>query len=59
MTLPNPGSVEAYERGCICPILDNEYGRGRGPWWYNAGCPVHTSIYALVKSTLEEQKGER
>lgn len=24
----NPGSKEALEQGCKCPVLDNEYGRG-------------------------------
>lgn len=26
--IPNPGSDEAIELGCCCPVLDN--GRGRG-----------------------------
>lgn len=25
---PNPGSPEAIEKGCACPILDNAHGRG-------------------------------
>lgn len=42
---PNPGSAEAIEQGCKCPILDNNHGRF-APWppdgWWNAGnCPVH------------------
>lgn len=24
----NPGSNEAREQGCICPVIDNERGRG-------------------------------
>jgi hypothetical protein len=48
---PNPGSREAVEAGCTCPVSDN--GRGRG-WMggvkdergetlfvYTGGCPVH------------------
>ena len=44
---PNPGSREAFDQGCICPVLDNAYGRG---YYGNAekngyvivmGCPVH------------------
>jgi hypothetical protein len=26
--VPNPGSAEAVERGCQCPILDNAHGKG-------------------------------
>jgi hypothetical protein len=25
---PNPGSPEAIEAGCICPVLDNGHGHG-------------------------------
>lgn len=28
MSTPNPGSPEAVERGCICPVIDNGYGQG-------------------------------
>lgn len=43
--LPNPGSNEAVQQGCLCPVLDNrhgddELGRTRG-FWINGGCPVH------------------
>ena len=42
---PNPGSPEAIEIGCTCPILDNEHGRG-SYWgahlfWINKSCPIH------------------
>ncbi len=46
---PNPGSTEAIEAGCKCPVLDNEHGAGCG-WtgengqplfWVNGGCPIH------------------
>lgn len=43
--LPNPGSDEAIEMGCTCPVFDNCRGRGHmgieGIFWINAGCPVH------------------
>jgi hypothetical protein len=47
---PNPGSDEAIDRGCICPVLDNgrgnpELGRTRG-WWITSGCPLHTESAA-------------
>ena len=40
--LPNPGSDEAIALGCICPVLDNNHGRGPGPFWQVASCPVHS-----------------
>ena len=38
---PNPGSSEAYAEGCKCPILDNNHGRGDGPFWMSENCPLH------------------
>ncbi len=48
---PNPGSDEAREKGCTCPVLDNGHGKG----WMGGrtdengatlfvrveGCPLH------------------
>jgi len=28
--LVNPGSQEAIDRGCTCPIMDNRWGKGWG-----------------------------
>ena len=39
--VPNPGSDEAIGIGCICAVLDNNHGRGKGPFWITGGCPVH------------------
>jgi hypothetical protein len=54
---PNPGSPEAYEQGCLCPILDNHYGKGRGKnqFWINANCPLHGSP-PEEESQPEEEK---
>ena len=43
--VPNPGSDEAREAGCICAVLDNNRGI-LAPWppngWYiTEGCLVH------------------
>ena len=44
---PKPGSPEADERGCLCPIIDNHHGKGRfgtgeqHGWWINADCRLH------------------
>lgn len=41
----NPGSREAIEAGCTCPVLDNGHGKGSswGPdkFWITEGCPLH------------------
>ena len=45
----NPGSFEAADMGCTCPVLDNGYGRGCGrvdengkpQFWITDGCPLH------------------
>jgi len=37
-----PGSPEAIQNGCTCPVLDNHNGEGQdGAFWINAECPVH------------------
>ncbi len=45
---PNPGSEEAVALGCLCPVLDNEHGRGayldatgKPVFWINEDCPLH------------------
>jgi hypothetical protein len=43
--VPKPGSDEAIDQGCTCPVLDNAHGAGylglgRG-WWIAGGCPLH------------------
>lgn len=42
---PNPGSKEAVEQGCTCPVLDNAHGKGifglGEEWWITDGCPLH------------------
>lgn len=45
----NPGSPEAVEIGCRCPVLDNGHGQGSGykdsngdpAFWINEECPIH------------------
>ena len=44
---PNPGSEEAIENGCICPVLDNHGGLGAynlfgtSLFWINGDCKLH------------------
>ena len=46
-TKPNPSSKEAREQGCLCPVIDNEHGRGylgngeRFGFVINEDCPLH------------------
>lgn len=43
---PNPGSDEALDQGCTCPVLDNNHGRGYmgpGEFVVTEGCPIHDS----------------
>jgi hypothetical protein len=41
----NPGSDEARDKGCTCPVLDNGHGRSApwppDGWWITQGCPQH------------------
>lgn len=51
--IPNPGSDEAVEKGCLCPVIDNHFGVGNGEvtidgerktvFVFNEGCPLHGS----------------
>lgn len=50
--IPHPGSDEAINQGCICPIVDNHFGAGRptfsGPeFTYVIGCPIHKITYEV------------
>jgi hypothetical protein len=48
---PNPGSREAVNKGCTCPVIDNGYGKGymggakdkegNTLFVYTVGCPLH------------------
>jgi hypothetical protein len=49
---PSPGSKEAVEQGCLCPIKDNKYGKGAMPsrsgemlYYFSADCPLHKDEY--------------
>lgn len=48
---PNPGSNEAIDQGCLCPVLDNGHGKGyldgvkdkngKTVFVINCVCPLH------------------
>jgi hypothetical protein len=52
---PHPGSKEAVELGCICSVLDNNYGMGFGKpvrYLITENCPIHSfylDIIPLIK----------
>lgn len=52
---PKPGSAEAVDLGCTCPIIDNRYGKGwpteEGPhYWTDENCPLHGTDQPLPHS---------
>jgi len=55
--IPNPGSEEAIDLGCSCPIMDNSYGEGymgmEGVFVYNAGCSLHGES---LRGVMDENK---
>lgn len=46
----NPGSPAATANGCICAVMDNCRGAGRGGdgerwgWYVTGGCPLHAPL---------------
>ncbi len=61
--VPNPGSQEAINRGCTCPVIDNHHGEGVPmgggsgvSFWMNAGCPVHAPGPANVPQSKEPRR---
>lgn len=54
--VPNPGSNEAQQKGCTCPVMDNGYGdeelgRIRG-FWISGNCPLH-GVGGIIGETIE------
>lgn len=47
----NPGSRQALDTGCLCPVTDNHHGKGipyttpdgttKFAFWTRGDCPVH------------------
>ena len=60
---PNPGSREAVERGCSCPVIDNCYGRGyygrAGEFVFTCGCPLHFPLPDRAALDAEVAAGRR
>ena len=55
--IPNPGSDEALDLGCLCPVLDNEHGnadkvgyyQGIPMFWITVDCPIHVTDIVRVQ----------
>lgn len=54
---PNPGTREAGEAGCTCPVMDNSYGKGymgqEGVFVYTMSCPIHTANLTIDKDGMQ------
>ena len=55
-----PGSKAALDKGCVCPVMDNHYGKGRPirhpengemqrAFWINGECIIHGDNKAASK----------
>ena len=49
--MPAPGSLDAQYNSCICPVMDNNHGKGcyfgdtsTPQYRINAECPLHGSV---------------
>ena len=55
-----PGSDAAIAAGCLCPILDNEYGRGwmgqEGVYCHSGDCPLHGYIVEAAIALAKAKK---
>lgn len=57
---PPPGSKEARDQGCTCPVMDNHSGRGSGYvdeegnplFWFNGECPIHGDSEHVAPDSL-------
>jgi hypothetical protein len=64
MKSPFPGSDDAIDQGCLCPVLDNCHGKGfpvttdegelQIAYWMNNECPLH-GLPELRKAAEQEE----
>lgn len=54
-----PGSQEAIEIGCVCPVEKNNKGAGAyrnksgfPVFWFDKGCPIHGGADAIALDAL-------
>lgn len=62
----NPGSREALDAGCLCPVIDNGRGiecgwvddKGQPCFWMNMDCPIHgEEARSTIKAEEEKLSG--
>lgn len=58
---PNPGSNEARDQGCTCPVLDNGRGvrflvDGERQFWTHSDCPLHGFHAPKKEDTMSEER---
>ena len=54
-----PGSKEALQKGCTCPVMDNGHGKGLyfdkngvPVFWFNLDCPIHGNAEKINGETI-------
>jgi hypothetical protein len=56
--IPSPGSKEAILLGCVCPVMDNEYGKGymgiADTFVINSSCKIHNEKEGIFGKDEEE-----
>lgn len=59
---PDPGSDEARKLGCVCPVVDNQRGKGayikdgKPQFWIAQSCVVHNPMTNKTLSEFEKGK---
>ena len=60
MNKPPPGSKEAINKGCKCPVMDNSYGKGymcmEGVYVYSDRCNLHKEGFAQTSTTPDKEE---
>lgn len=59
--IPNPGSTEAADLGCLCARMDNHHGRGFEMdgelcFYITMGCPLHAPPKTNVRDVGERSE---
>lgn len=60
VTRPYPGSDEAIQQGCTCPVLDNRHGQGYyagpdGTFVMVEDCPLHGYDFKAATHAAEQR----
>jgi hypothetical protein len=65
MTHPNPGSAQAVNLGCRCPVIQNHWGAGvkqlggGRKFWVAEECPLHAERIRREVPQRELPRGDR